>query len=106
LYDTRYNMLHWTLWDIPPTVNELPEGLPSGYALTNPAGAHQQSNMGPMHAYYGPCSGGSFAGTYEYRLYALKVATLTLTESSTGPEAQKAIEAAMLGMTVWSGKPM
>jgi Raf kinase inhibitor-like YbhB/YbcL family protein len=106
LYDTRYNALHWVIWDIPPTVNELPEGLPAGYELTNPAGAHQQSDMGPKHAYYGPCSAGAFAGTYEYRLYALNTAKLALTESSTGPDAQKAVEAAKLGMAAWSGSPM
>lgn len=107
LYDTMYNMLHWVIWDIPPTVNELPEGLASGYTLTTPMGAHQVANMGDdRHAYAGPCSGGGFAGTYEYRLYALNTAMLALTESSTPQQAQMAVEAAMLEMTVWTGKPM
>ena len=107
LFDTRYNMLHWVMWDIPASVHELPEGLPSGYALTMPAGAHQVSNMGTdRHAYFGPCSGGTSAGTYEYRLYALNTEQLTLTESSTGPQAQSAVEAAKVDMAVWSGKPM
>jgi Raf kinase inhibitor-like YbhB/YbcL family protein len=106
LFDTRYNMLHWVLWDIPATVHELPEGLASGYELSMPMGAHQVSNMGmDKHAYYGPCSSGSSAGTYEYRLYALKEAKLQLTESSTGREAQMAVEAAKLDSVVWSGKP-
>jgi Raf kinase inhibitor-like YbhB/YbcL family protein len=109
LYDTGYNMLHWVLWDIPPTVFELPEGLPSGYELMNPMGAHQVASMGGSayaHAYYGPCSGGGLASTYEYRLYALNAAKLALTESSTGAEAQMAVEAAKIDMTAWSGKPM
>ncbi len=106
LYDTRYNMLHWVLWDIPANVHTLPEGLPSGYALTAPAGAHQVASMGSdPHAYYGPCSSGSFAGSYEYRLYALDTAMLALTESSTGADAQAAVEAAMLEKTVWTGMP-
>jgi phosphatidylethanolamine-binding protein (PEBP) family uncharacterized protein len=108
LFDTMYNMLHWTLYDIPVTVNMLPEGLASGFALTTPAGAHQTTgNMGmDRHAYYGPCSSGALAGTYEYRLYALSVDKLTLTEMSTGAQAQAAIEAAKLEMVVWSAKPM
>jgi Raf kinase inhibitor-like YbhB/YbcL family protein len=106
LYDTRYNMLHWVIWDIPSTVKELPEGLPSGFALTAPAGAHQAASMGSdPHAYYGPCSGGAFAGTYEYRLYALNKDKLDLTESSVGTDAQSAVEAAQLEKAVWAGMP-
>ena len=59
-----------------------------------------------LPAYYGPCSGGSAAGTYEYRLYALKIDKLMLTESSTAIQAQRAVEDAKLEMVVWSGKPM
>jgi Raf kinase inhibitor-like YbhB/YbcL family protein len=107
LYDTQYMMLHWAIWDIPATVNMLPEGLPSGYELTNPAGAHQAAQMGDDdHAYYGPCSSGGAAGTYEYRLYALKVDKLGLMESSTAAQAQTAIESMMLEKAVWTGKPM
>lgn len=107
LFDTRYGMLHWALWDIPATVNMLPEGLASGYELTNPMGAHQASNMGSdKHAYYGPCTGaGASAGTYEYRLYALKVDKLGLMESTAATAAQTAIEGMMLQKVAWSGMP-
>jgi Raf kinase inhibitor-like YbhB/YbcL family protein len=110
LFDTTYGMLHWVIWDIPATVNELPEGLAAGFDLMNPMGAHQRAAMmGNAAAYYGPCSGGGgiiAAGKYEYRLYALKTDKLMLTEMSTGSEAQKAVEGAMLEMTVWAGMPM
>lgn len=111
LFDTQYNMLHWVLWDIPPTVFELPEGLPTGYELTTPMGAHQANAMSSTekHGYYGPCSGGGGiipAGTYEYRLYSLNTAKLALTESSTPVQAQMAVEAAKIDMTAWAGKPM
>jgi Raf kinase inhibitor-like YbhB/YbcL family protein len=107
LYDTTYDMLHWAIWDIPATVNELPEGLDSGYELTTPMGAHQAAAMGmDPHAYAGPCSGGVIpAGTYEYRLYAMKVDKLGLMESSTAMQAQTAIEGMMLEKAVWSGMP-
>lgn len=107
LFDTMYGALHWAIWDIPPTINMLPEGLPAGYELMNPMGAHQTAAMGPNpHQYFGPCSSGARAGTYEFRLYALNTAKLMgITESSAGPEAQKAIEAAKLESVVWSAKP-
>jgi Raf kinase inhibitor-like YbhB/YbcL family protein len=107
LIDTKYTLLHWAIWDIPATVNMLPEGLPSGYEITTLMGAHQAAAMGTdKHAYSGPCSSGMSASTYEFRLYALKVDKLGLMESSTTMQAQTAIEAAMSEKVVWSGKPM
>jgi hypothetical protein len=97
-------MLHWVLWDIPVSVNELPEGLATSFELSEPAGARQAAGMG--EGYYGPCSSaGPVAGTYDYRLYALDTAMLPLTESSTAAEAQAAVEGAMLEMVVWTGTP-
>ena len=46
LFDTQYNVLHCVLWDIPTTVNQLPEGLAAGYELTTPPGAHQVAGTG------------------------------------------------------------
>src|SRR6185312_11096752 len=100
-YDTGFSMLHWVLWDVPATVNELPEGIPSGFNVASPMGAHQATNpsMGSdVHGYWGPCSGGPIASTYEYRLYALSKETLGLMESTSAADAQKAVEGAMLGM--------
>jgi Raf kinase inhibitor-like YbhB/YbcL family protein len=107
LFDTMYNVFHWAIWDIPPTTNSLPEGLASGYELMTPMGAHQRAGAGSDdHAYFGPCSdAGASAGTYQYRLYALKTDKLPLMESSTGPMIQTAVMDAMLEMTVWEGKP-
>jgi Raf kinase inhibitor-like YbhB/YbcL family protein len=106
LYDTRYSMLHWVLWDIPAMTRELSEGLASGYALTMPMGAHQVSNGPDKKGYYGPCSSGALAGTYEYRLYALNKEKLELTETSTAAQAQMAVEAAQIEKVVWAGMPM
>jgi Raf kinase inhibitor-like YbhB/YbcL family protein len=106
LYDTGFRMLHWVLWDIPVSVNKLPEGVAMGYELMNPMGAHQAANEGmapDKHMYWGPCSGGPIASTYEYRLYALSKDKLELTESSTAAQAQTAVEGAMLDMVAWEG---
>jgi Raf kinase inhibitor-like YbhB/YbcL family protein len=109
LYDTMYTMIHWAMWDIPPNVNMLPEGLPTGYNLMTPMGAHQAADMGDdKHGYFGPCSspGGPLpAGVYEFRLYALKTDKLMVTESSSADAARMAIEAASLEKVVWSGMP-
>lgn len=107
LYDTGYDMLHWVVWDIPVSATSLPEGLPAGFDIPEPAGAHQAAAMGSDdHAYAGPCSAGAIAARaqYEYRLYALDTAMLELTETSSAAAAQAAIEAAALGSVVWSGK--
>jgi hypothetical protein len=103
LYDTRYNQLHWVVWDIPASANALPEGIPAGFGISDPAGAHQVSRGG--HEYYGPCSTGARAGTYEYRLHALNVPTLALDETASPASAQAAVEAASLAAVVWAGTP-
>jgi Raf kinase inhibitor-like YbhB/YbcL family protein len=108
LFDTGFGFLHWVIWDIPATVNELPEGLSSGYNVMTPMGAHQAAAMcNNTPAYCGPCSGvGLPASTYEYRLYALKTDKLQLTEMSTAAQAQMAVESMMLEKAVWTGKPV
>lgn len=103
LFDTTYGMLHWVVWDIPATATSLPEAIAPGYDLSTPAGAHQVSATG--HGYFGPCSSGAIAGTYEYRLHALGVDMLDLTESSSPADAQAAVEAASIETAVWAGSP-
>jgi phosphatidylethanolamine-binding protein (PEBP) family uncharacterized protein len=103
LFDATYGMLHWVVWDIPSTATALPEGIAAGYDLSEVPGAHQVSASG--HEYFGPCSAGAIAGTYEYRLYALSETSLTLEESTAPADAQAAVEAAELETAVWAGKP-
>lgn len=75
MMDTRG--YHSAIWDIPATVTALPENLPVGAMLTSPVTAKQ---FNPLRAaYLGPCpnNGANPADTYEFRLFALSVPTLT-----------------------------
>jgi Raf kinase inhibitor-like YbhB/YbcL family protein len=84
---------HWTIYDIPSSVMSLPEGVPEGAMPTMPSGAKQAPNQnsfvgGP--GYFGPCGGNN---TYEFKLYALSVATLPgVTATSTAAQVRMAIE--------------
>jgi Raf kinase inhibitor-like YbhB/YbcL family protein len=84
-------VLHWIIYDLPPSTRSLPEGVPVGYSVAAPAGAHQGKAYNTTVGFQGPCGGNN---TYEMTLYALDVATLTeLSASSTGAAARTAIEA-------------
>jgi phosphatidylethanolamine-binding protein (PEBP) family uncharacterized protein len=75
MMDTRG--YHSAIWDIPASTMALPENLPVGAMLTTPVMARQ---FNPLRAaYLGPCpnNGALPADTYEFRLFALPVATLT-----------------------------
>lgn len=89
--------LHWVIYDLPPDTKALPEGVPVGYAVASPAGAHQAPIYNGTVGFNGPCGG---MNTYEMTLYALDAATLTdLSMSSTGAQAKTAIEAHDLATT-------
>jgi Raf kinase inhibitor-like YbhB/YbcL family protein len=84
-------VLHWIIYDLPPSTRSLPEAVPVGYAVAAPAGAHQGKAYNGTVGFQGPCGGNN---TYEMTLYALDVATLTeLSSSSTAAAARTAIEA-------------
>ena len=73
---------HSAIWDIPASVMALPEDLPVGATITTPVMAKQ---FNPLRAaYLGPCpnNGANPADTYEFRLFALSVPTLTGTLTS------------------------
>ncbi|MBM4362625.1 MAG: YbhB/YbcL family Raf kinase inhibitor-like protein [Deltaproteobacteria bacterium] len=99
LVDVRFDFLHWALFDIPAATRALPEGIPAGYEVQDPAGAHQSGG------YFGPCSDGPTGSTYAYRLHALSIESLGVAEGTPAPEIRAAIEAASLGMIVWEAKP-
>jgi phosphatidylethanolamine-binding protein (PEBP) family uncharacterized protein len=82
LTDTSNGYAHWTIYDIPVKIWFLQEGVPMGSVLESPFGAKQAQNEnafvgGP--GYFGPCAQLS---VYEFKLYALDVATLTAADDS------------------------
>lgn len=85
------NWVHWVVWNIVPTTNEIKEN-------TVPSGALQGINDFRRHDYGGPCPP---SGTHRYffKLYALDMML------SLGPKANKAeLERAMKGHIIAQGE--
>ena len=85
------NWVHWVVWNIDPTTDEIREN-------TVPSGALQGINDFRKHDYGGPCPP---SGTHRYffKLYALDMML------SLGPKANKAeLERAMKGHIVTQGE--
>jgi Raf kinase inhibitor-like YbhB/YbcL family protein len=76
---------HWTMFDIPASVNSLPAGAGDDGSKDLPAGAVEgQTDFGFSH-YGGPCPpAGDHAHHYEITVYALKVAKLSLDAGASG----------------------
>ena len=99
------NLIHWAIYDIPATVTSLPEGIPDGYQVTDPAGAKQAEIQGSgWYGYFGPCSASS-VNTYQWTVHALPSETLPDVDMST-PEVNvvMAIEGASLASASLSGQ--
>ena len=73
--------VHWVLYSLPATVNELPEKLPTTETLAN--GARQGVNDFKRVGYGGPCPPPGPAHRYFFKLYALD------NEPSLKPKATK-----------------
>lgn len=69
------SMVHWVMWDIPESTLSLPEDVDKVYLPPDVPGAKQTNSYAGARGYAGPCSPGS-VNTYEFRLYAIGVATL------------------------------
>lgn len=79
--------VHWTVWNIDPTIKEIPEG-------NIPAGAVEGKTSFGKPGYGGPCPP---SGTHHYifHLYALD-STLSLNSSSTKEDLEKSMEGHIL----------
>ncbi len=90
--------VHWVMYNIPPTVSELTEGVPSDKTLSN--GAIHGINDFKKYGYGGPCPP---SGTHRYyfKIYALD------TELQLAPGAKKSdVEKAMQGHILATGQLM
>ena len=85
--------VHWVLYDIPPAVTELPEGVPTTEAL--PSGAKQGINDFKRLGYGGPCPPRGSAHRYFFTLYALDT-ELQLEPGATKKDLVRAMEGHIL----------
>jgi Raf kinase inhibitor-like YbhB/YbcL family protein len=74
LHDYSNNFTHWTIWNIPAATLKLPAELARQSMPAAPAGSQQKSFSMADAGYMGP---GAKDHIYEFRLYALSVATFT-----------------------------
>jgi Raf kinase inhibitor-like YbhB/YbcL family protein len=102
IFTDKSNMLvHWALWDLPPTTMSLPASLPTGSPLTAYGGAQQVSISGAKYA--GPCPGGN-VHTYQFDLYAVDVDKLPgLPNKPVQADVVKAVMMHKLGVASLSG---
>jgi len=93
--------VHWVLYNIPPTVNRLAEGLPQEPAL--PGIGTQGANSYGRTGYNGPCPPRGTVHRYYFHLYALDTAP-TLPGDLTAAELRKTIQGHVLSEATWVGK--
>ena len=91
---------HWLVYNIPATVDHLPEHVPNQDAL--PGGGVQAKNDGGKYGYMGPCPP---SGTHRYyfRLYALDI-ILDPAAGSSKAALEKAIEGHVLAQAELLGR--
>jgi Raf kinase inhibitor-like YbhB/YbcL family protein len=65
--------VHWVIYDLPPGLEKLPEGVPATETLTN--GAKQGVNDFHKVGYGGPCPPPGLPHRYFFKLYALDAPT-------------------------------
>ena len=88
------DVLHWLVWNIPPTATGLPEGVPHGPQL--PDGMRQISATGPY--YRGPAAPATGpAHHYVFELYALDTMLTIPTTDAAPADVRAAVRAAMTG---------
>jgi phosphatidylethanolamine-binding protein (PEBP) family uncharacterized protein len=74
-------LAQWAIWDIASTMTQLPANVLRGQRPLNVPGAKQVRGLPPLglaggNNYAGPCPGRRMTHQYEFKIYALGVATL------------------------------
>lgn len=97
--DTSINLVHWILWDLPPSTLSVPEGVPNVALPPMPSGAKQTTSYdSTTFGYRGPCPPSPHV--YRFDLHALDVASLPgVTTASSRAQVQAALTPHVLGTT-------
>ena len=90
----RATWVHWTIYDLPAGMHELPEHVPPSREL--PSGARQGRNDFGRIGYGGPCPPPGGAHRYYLRLFALDE-PLQLAPGATRAELDRAMRGHVLG---------
>jgi len=92
---------HWVVYNIPPTLDGLPEGLPEEHVLEN--GGLQGTRWGKRTGYMGPSP---LTGThlYVFELNALDKILDVAPENATRKSLTAVMEGSVLGKAVYAGK--
>lgn len=93
--------VHWVLFRVPPTVQELPEGVAAQDTVPG-IGTQGVSDFGKV-GYGGPCPPRGPAHRYFFRLYALGT-ELSLSPRKTKGEVLRAMEGHVLGQAELMGR--
>ncbi len=93
--------VHWVIYDLPASVNELPEALPKKDQFPN--GARQGRNDFGKIGYNGPCPPRGSAHRYFFKLYALDSKT-GLRPGATKSDLERAIKGHVLAQAELIGK--
>jgi len=68
----EHPFVHWMIWNIPGSLDALPEGLPNADRLITPQGAIQGKNDNGSFGYFGPRPpAGTGVHHYHFQLFAL-----------------------------------
>ena len=92
--NTTNDQVHWLMWNMPPTLSSLPEGVPQGAQL--PDGSRQISASGATYRGPGAPATGPYHH-YTFEIYALDIKLDTIEAGATEQETRTKVMAAMQG---------
>lgn len=94
------NWNHWAIWNLPPNLRALPEGISKHAHLAD--GSEQGMNDFHKPGYNGPCPPAGKPHRYYFKLFALDT-RLTLKEDAGKPELEAAMKGHILAQAEWMG---